>query len=116
MKMQWEKLPERLQSEALKCLMCNIMRKYANKLQLKEGFADCCAYMTRALTMEDDAAFAGDVETLLNHIEETLDQPTVPADLDAFLEVHAEYIKDRVKDLLSRATECPDFKDKLKRR
>jgi len=115
MKIKWEKLHERLYSEALKCLLCNIMRKYATKATVLEGFVHCGLYMTRALVTDDDEAFTKDGETLMKSLGVWLDSHTTApgkAELSSFLATHADYIRDRTKEVLERATECPEFKPK----
>ena len=112
MKMQWEKLPDRLYSESLKCLMCNIMRRYIKEEGAMLALSHCCAYMTRALTIEDDKAFTEDAETLMKSLDGWLDTraPKCPPELEAFLETHAEYIKDRTREVLDRAKACPELR------
>ena len=114
MEINWEKLPERLHSEALKCLLCNIMRRYAKDPQgAFDGFINCHVYMTEALTTDDNEAFTEDAETLLKSLSKRFDRrldEASKAEVTAFLETHHEYIRDRTKEVLERATECPDFK------
>ena len=116
MEIKWEKLPERLYSESLKCLLCNVMKKYAKSSQgALEGFVHCCVYMTRALVIDDDEAFTKDEETLLRSLEEWLDEKTdgtTKTEVKSFLETYHEYIRERVKEVLERALECPEFKTK----
>jgi len=116
MEIKWEKLPERLHSESLKCLLCNVMKKYARNAQgVLEGFAHCCVYMTQALVTDDDEAFTKDGETLMKSLDVWLGKRAEGesrAEVGSFLDKHHEYIRDRVKEVLCRATKCPEFKTK----
>lgn len=116
MDIKWEKLPERLYSEALKCLLCNIMRKYAKSPSgALEGLVHCSVYMSRALTTDDDEAFTKDGETLMKSLDEYLFQELnepIKKEVESFLKANHDYIRDRVKEVLERATECPEFKTK----
>ena len=112
MEINWEKLPERLHSESLKCLMCSIMKRYARESTTIEGFIHCCAYMTEALTTDNDEAFTKDGAFLLESFHTRLDKKTdkpIREEIDSLLAKHHEYIRERVKEVLERATECPDF-------
>jgi len=112
MDIKWEKLPERLYSEALKCLMCNIMKKYAKESTAIEGFIHCGVYMSYALATDNDEAFTKDAKFLLKNLDkylfQKLDDPT-RKEVDAYLKANHEYIRERVKEVLERATKCPDF-------
>ena len=116
MEIQWEQLPERLQSKALECLLCACMNKHAEEGDLRAGFAHACVYMTRALTEENPEPFGENPVALKERLDvwleikpTTLDEVNV---VDAFLEAHREYVMDRVSEVLKRATRCPDFKTK----
>ena len=116
MQIKWERLPERLYSEALKCLLCNVMKKHAKSPSgALEGFVHCTTYMSYALATEDDEAFTKDPETLLKSLDEYLfGELTKPLrkEIDAYLKTNHEYIRDRTREILERATECPEFKTK----
>jgi len=113
MEIKWEKLHERLHSEALKCLLCNVMRQYAQKASTFEGFVHCGIYMLEALTTDNDEAFTKDGAALLESFHKRLDgkiDETTKTEITSFLEANHDYIRERVKEVLDRATECPDFK------
>jgi len=115
MEINWEKLPERLHSESLKCLMCSIMKRYARESTAIEGFVHCGVYMSHALATDDDKAFTKDAKFLKESLDKCLFQKlTEPfkEEVSAYLEANHAYIRERVKEVLERATECPDFKTK----
>lgn len=105
LKIQWEDLSERLQSEALKCLLCSIMQKYAPKEGVISALAHACTYMTRALTTRDNDIFEKEGPELLEHLEAYLKGPATEAKTK-FMEAHIEYIKDRTEEVIDRAVEC----------
>ena len=115
MEIKWEKLPERLYSESLKCLMCNIMKKYAKESTAIEGFVHCTVYMSHALATDDDEAFTKDGAFLMKSLDKYLYQKLskpLAEEVEAYLKANHEYIEERVKEVLERATECPEFKVK----
>jgi len=114
MEIKWEKLPERLYSEALKCLLCNIMKQYAKSPSgALEGFIHCTSYMSYVLATDNDEAFTKDAKFLLESLDKYLFQDIsepIKEEIEAYLRTNHEYIRDRTKEVLERATECPDFK------
>ena len=118
MEIKWEKLPERLYSESLKCLLCNVMRKFAKSPSgALEGLVHCTTYMSYALATDNDEAFTKDGEFLMESLDKYLFQKvdeTVGAEIEAYLKANHEYIRDRTKEVLDRATKCPEFKTKAR--
>ena len=113
MEIKWEKLPERLHSESLKCLMCNIMKQHAKESTVIEGFMHCTVYMSYALATDNDEAFTKDAKFLLKGLDGYLYRDItdpLKVEIEAYLKANHDYIRDRTKEILERATECPEFK------
>lgn len=104
MKIQWEKLPDRLDSEAVKCLLCTIMGEMLEKSNdMTAALSMCCCVMAPILTMKDDGPFESKekLAEIIAKRTETL------IGLD-FIKQNTAYVYTCVKRVLDRVKACPD--------
>jgi len=109
MKIKWEKVPERLHSESLKCLFCYAMAK---ALRIYGTFRDsrafCCSLMTIALTMDDDEAFESEVKLMQALIcKKDLHNPPSEDEL-TFIRQHKDYFFECTSRVLNSVKNCPE--------
>lgn len=106
MEMQWDKVPERLHSESMKCLFCHSMAK---KLHITNDFRAsityCCSLMLVALTMDDDEAFENEMKLMQALI---CNSGPMSEDAVAFLHQHKEYFLECTTRVLETVRNCPD--------
>jgi len=109
MKIQWDKVPERIHSESLKCFLCNMMQR---ALQKSNDFNDsvtlCCSLMAFALTMDDNEAFTSEVKLrqALSCKKYLIDP--MSEDEIGFVNQHAEYFFECTSRVLKSVRNCPD--------
>lgn len=103
--MQWEDLPNRLQSEALKCLICSVMQKYAEDEGMISALSHACTYMTSALTTPNNEVFKKSGKELVKHLDIYLKGPVTEAKAK-FVVAHVDYLKARTHEVVARAAEC----------
>jgi len=116
MQIQWEKVPDRLDSNALKCLLCAAMATRLEETDdFNRAFAQCCSLMFIALTMNDDAEVFKDRVKLVEAIAE-LGVGEVPKDTKKFLQEHHEYILECTERVLKRVRDCPEKEHNKARR
>ena len=117
MKIQWDKVPERLHSESLKCLLCHAMAKafpiYGN---FRESRAFCCSLMVLALTMDDDEAFESLTKLLQAFSCKQEDYNPTSEDEITFIRQHTEYFFECTSRVLNSVKNCPEKPHNLRRR
>jgi len=117
MKMQWEKVPERIHSESLKCLFCHAMARtlrITGDFRLSRTF--CCSLMTIALTMDDDEAFESEAK-LLQVLSSKKDLHNPPSeDETTFVRQHKDYFLECTSRVLNSVNNCPEKQHNLRRR
>jgi len=109
MEIQWDKVPERIHSESLKCLFCGVMARTLQKTNdLKASMTFCCSLMTVALTMDDDGAFESE-EKLMKALscKKDLHNP-MSEDEITFVLQHKEYFLECTSRVLKAVRNCPD--------
>ena len=109
MKMQWDKVPERLHSESLKCLLCHLME---GTLPVAGNFSVnrivCCSLMAIALTMDDDEAFES-VAKLLQALSCKKELHNPPSEEEVtFVRQHKDYFLECASRVLNSVKNCPE--------
>ena len=109
MKIQWDKVPERIHSESLKCLFCTAMARTLQKTNdLKASWTFCCSLMVVALTMDDDGAFESEAK-LLQALNSNMDfHDSLSEDETIFMNQHKEYFLECTSRVLKSVRNCPD--------
>lgn len=109
MEMQWDKVPERLHSESLKCLFCQTMERTIEMANnFKTSFVFCCTLMAIALTMADDEDFKSDAILMQSlSCKRGLHSP-FNSEETAFVNQHAEYFLECTTRVLEAVRACPD--------
>jgi len=109
MKIKWDKVPERIHSESLKCLFCGMMARTLQKTNdLKASTTFCCSLMVVALTMDDDGAFESE-EKLMKALSCNKDlRGPLNEEQTAFLNQHTEYFFECTSRVLKAVRNCPD--------
>lgn len=110
MKMQWDKVPERLHSESLKCLLCRVMARILEKTDdnYKVSLTLCCSLMIVVLTMDDDEAFESEAKLRQSlSCKKDLQNP-LSEDEAAFVNQHTEYFFECTSRVLKSINNCPD--------
>ncbi|MBA7602517.1 hypothetical protein ES703_09610 [subsurface metagenome] len=109
MKIQWEKVPERIHSESLKCLFCTAMARTLQRTgDFKTSWTFCCSLMVVALTMDDDEAFKSEAK-LMQALRSNVDfHDPLNEDETAFMHQHKEYFLECTSRVLKSVKNCPD--------
>ena len=108
MKIKWDKVPERLHSESLKCLLCHAMAKaFAIYGNFRDSRAFCCSLMVLALTMDDDEAFESEAKLLQAFSCEEYHNPTSEDEI-SFIRQHTEYFFECTSRVLNSVNNCPE--------
>jgi len=109
MKIQWEKVPERLHSESLKCLFCHTMaRTFGIVGDFRASRTFCCSLMTIALTMDNDEAFESEVK-LMQALVCKKDLHNPPSDDEVtFIRQHKDYFLECTSRVLNSVNNCPE--------
>lgn len=113
MKMQWDKVPERLHSESLKCLFCHAMARTLriSNNNLTRSLTFCYSLMAMALTTTDDEAFE-DEARLAQALTCNKDFPgTLSEEEGVFLDRHRDYFRECTTRVLEAVRACPDKPD-----
>ena len=109
MKIQWDKVPERLHSENLKCLFCHAMARtlrIAGDFRASKTF--CCSLMVVALTMDDDKAFESEAK-LMQALSCKKDLHNPPSDDEVtFIRQHKDYFLECTSRVLNSVKNCPE--------
>ena len=109
MKIKWDKVPERIHSESLKCLFCSVMARMLRKTNdLNASMTFCCSLMVVALTMDDDAAFRSEERLTQALICNKDFRGSLSEDQTAFLLQHKEYFLECTSRVLKSVRNCPD--------
>ena len=109
MKIQWDKVPERIHSKSLKCLFCTAMARTLRKTgDFKASWTFCCSLMVVALTMDDDGAFESE-ERLAQALSYKGDfHDPLSEDETTFVDQHKEYFLECTSRVLKSVRNCPD--------
>jgi len=109
MKIQWDKVPERIHSESLKCFLCEIMERMLQKTNdYKASKTLCCSLMVFALTMDDDEAFESEAKLRQAlSCKKYLHDP-MSEDEATFVIQHTEYFFECTSRVLKAVRNCPD--------
>jgi len=109
MKILWDKIPERIHSESLKCLLCHTMKK---TLQTTGDFRIsrifCHALMIIALTMDDNEAFESEAKLKQALMCNRSFHNPLKEDETVFLHQHKEYFLECTLRVLKSVEACPD--------
>lgn len=107
--MQWDKVPERIHSNSLKCLFCTAMaRTLLRTGDVKASWMFCCSLMTIALTMDDDEAFESEAKLMQAlTCNRNLHGP-LSEDETVFVNQHKEYFIECTSRVLKTVRNCPD--------
>jgi len=101
----WDKVPDRLQSDALKCIICRTATVDTPKHGREHALAHCCTHLMMALLLEDDEPFED-----LDKLDAAIHRPD-SAGLTPEEHKHVRYwmgwIIDRVHEMLKSAVKCP---------
>ena len=109
MKIQWDKVPERIHSETLKCLLCHAMARTLQRTDdFKASWTFCCSLMVVALTMDDDGAFESEAELMQALCSNMVFHDPLREDETAFLYQHKEYFLECTSRVLKTIKNCPD--------
>lgn len=109
MKMQWDKVPERIHSESLKCLFCEVMARVLEKTNdYKASKTLCCSLMVFALTMDNDEAFESEAKlrqalSCKKYLLDPMSEEEV-----AFVIQHTEYFFECTSRVLKSVKNCPE--------
>lgn len=117
MKMQWEKVPERLHSEVLKCVICHAMaRTFRIAGDFRASRTFCCSLMTIALTMEEDEPFESEAKLLKAlSCKKELHNPMSEEEV-TFVRQHKDYFLECTSRVLNSVNNCPEKPHNLRRR
>ena len=109
MEMQWEKVPERLHSESLKCLFCHAMARTLQRTgNFKASWTLCCSLMVVALTMDDDEAFESKAKLMQALRSNMVFHDPLRKEETAFLHQYKEYFVECTSRVLKAVKNCPD--------
>lgn len=109
MKMQWEKVPERLHSESLKCVICRAMaRTFRIAGDFRASRTFCWSLMTIALTMDEDEAFESEAKLLqVLSSKKELHNPMSEEEI-TFVRQHKDYFIACTSRVLNSVNNCPE--------
>lgn len=116
MKIQWEKVPERLHSESLKCVICRAMARMfriAGDFWASRTF--CCSLMTIALTMDDDQAFESEAKLLIALSSKKELHNPMSEDEVTFVRQHKDYFLECTSRVIVSVNNCPKKPHNLRR-
>jgi len=117
MKMQWEKVPERLHSESLKCVICHAMaRTFRIAGDFRASRTFCCSLMTIALTMDENEAFESEVKLLQALSSKKELQNPMSEEEVTFVRQHKDYFIECTSRVLISINNCPKKLHNLRRR
>ena len=109
MEMQWEKVPERIHSDSLKCLFCHAMARTLQRSgNFKASWTFCCSLMVVALTMDDDDAFESEARLMKALCSNMVFHDPLRKEEIAFLSQYKEYFLECTSRVLKTVKHCPD--------
>lgn len=117
MKIQWEKVPERLHSESLKCVICRAMaRTFRIAWDFRASRTFCYSLMTIALTMDDDQAFESEAKLLIALSSKKELHNPMSEDEVTFVRQHKDYFLECTSRVIVSVNNCPEKQRNLRRR
>ena len=106
-KINFDKIPDALSSEPLRCFLCQAMRKFMQELgpnreAVVDSVSQCCVYMTILLAFDVDITSEDAIETFMLERYKS----ATPAEVGIPTADQARYLLDVTEKIIDSAGEC----------